>query len=103
MMQQFHKGKKERFFKLWNENLTPAVRDGDAVCKKLEFYVNIYFAVYPVKFARGQVGFENYCTVMHVKCHHIWLFLYSEVDIVMPLSFYLSVCTCVKLCIRDRD
>ncbi|KAK3104927.1 hypothetical protein FSP39_013356 [Pinctada imbricata] len=54
MMQQFHKGKRERFFKYWSDSLSPSVRDTDAVCKKLEFYVNIYFAVYPVKFARGQ-------------------------------------------------
>lgn len=54
LMQQFHKGKRDRCFKLWNENLPPGVRDSDAVAKKLEFYLNIYFAIYPIKFARGQ-------------------------------------------------
>ncbi|XP_033763638.1 lisH domain-containing protein ARMC9-like isoform X2 [Pecten maximus] len=54
LMQQFHKGKRDRCFKLWNENLPPNVRDSDAVAKKLEFYLNIYFAIYPIKFGRGQ-------------------------------------------------
>ncbi|OWF46707.1 LisH domain-containing protein ARMC9 [Mizuhopecten yessoensis] len=54
LMQQFHKGKRDRCFKLWNEHLPPNVRDSDAVAKKLEFYLNIYFAIYPIKFGRGQ-------------------------------------------------
>ncbi|XP_060073653.1 lisH domain-containing protein ARMC9-like [Ylistrum balloti] len=54
LMQQFHKGKRDKCFKLWNENLPPNVRDSDAVAKKLEFYLNIYFAIYPIKFGRGQ-------------------------------------------------
>ncbi|XP_048780647.2 lisH domain-containing protein ARMC9-like isoform X2 [Ostrea edulis] len=54
LMQHFHKGRRERFFKEWNDNLHPSVRDGDAVAKKLEFYLNIYFATFPIKFARGQ-------------------------------------------------
>jgi hypothetical protein len=36
--------------------LAASVKDNDPVSKKLEFYVNIYFAVYPIKFARGQVS-----------------------------------------------
>ena len=54
-MQNFHKGKRDRFLKLWSDNLAASVKDNDPVSKKLEFYVNIYFAVYPIKFARGQV------------------------------------------------
>ncbi|XP_071147269.1 lisH domain-containing protein ARMC9-like isoform X3 [Mytilus galloprovincialis] len=54
LMQNFHKGKRDRFLKLWSENLAASVKDQDPVAKKLEFYVNIYFAVYPIKFARGQ-------------------------------------------------
>ena len=54
-MQHFHKGRRDRFFKEWNDSLHPSVRDGDAVAKKLEFYLNIYFAIFPIKFARGQV------------------------------------------------
>lgn len=55
LMQHFHKGRRDRFFKEWNDSLHPSVRDGDAVAKKLEFYLNIYFAIFPIKFARGQV------------------------------------------------
>jgi len=55
LMQNFHKGKRDRFLKLWSDNLAASVKDNDPVSKKLEFYVNIYFAVYPIKFARGQV------------------------------------------------
>ncbi|XP_078338791.1 lisH domain-containing protein ARMC9-like isoform X2 [Crassostrea virginica] len=54
LMQHFHKGRRDRFFKEWNDSLHPSVRDGDAVAKKLEFYLNIYFAIFPIKFARGQ-------------------------------------------------
>lgn len=54
LMQNFHKGKRDRFLKLWSDNLAPSVKDNDPVAKKLEFYVNIYFAIYPIKFARGQ-------------------------------------------------
>jgi hypothetical protein len=55
-MQNFHKSKRDRFLKLWSDNLAASVKDNDPVSKKLEFYVNIYFAVYPIKFARGQVS-----------------------------------------------
>ncbi|XP_062594283.1 lisH domain-containing protein ARMC9-like isoform X1 [Saccostrea cucullata] len=54
LMQHFHKGRREKFFKEWNDSLHPSIRDGDAVAKKLEFYLNIYFATFPIKFARGQ-------------------------------------------------
>ncbi|KAK3586337.1 hypothetical protein CHS0354_019997 [Potamilus streckersoni] len=59
MMQLFHKGKRKVFFNMWEENLPITLRDGDSVAQKLEFYLNIYFAIYPIKFAKGQTEAEK--------------------------------------------
>jgi len=55
LLELFHNGKRKKFFDVWIENLTKGVRENDSVAQKLEFYLNIYFAVYPMKFAKGQV------------------------------------------------
>ncbi|KAL5017753.1 hypothetical protein ScPMuIL_005164 [Solemya velum] len=67
LMKRFHEGKRNKYFTLWNESLPVTVRDGDSVSQKLEFYLNIYFAVYPIRFAKGQdegekamQGFKQY-------------------------------------------
>ena len=55
MMEFFHEGKGDMFFKLWREYLPPAVQDSDQVAQKLEFYLSIYFTVYPIKYNQPQV------------------------------------------------
>ena len=56
MLELYHEGKGDLFFKLWKEYLPPAVRDSDSVAQKLEFYLNIYFAIYPVKYNQPPVS-----------------------------------------------
>ncbi|XP_030842980.1 lisH domain-containing protein ARMC9 isoform X2 [Strongylocentrotus purpuratus] len=46
----FKTGARYEFFTIWNENVPEPVRSNDAVCKKLEFYLNIYFAIFPIKY-----------------------------------------------------
>ncbi|XP_033107684.1 lisH domain-containing protein ARMC9-like isoform X2 [Anneissia japonica] len=46
----FSMGARKEFFQLWNENIPEGVHKGDPTCKKLEFYLNIYFAIFPIKY-----------------------------------------------------
>ena len=55
IMEAFHNGKAKKCFDLWHSNLSKTLRDTDSVAQKLEFYLNIYFAIYPLKFGKGQV------------------------------------------------
>ncbi|XP_005104437.1 lisH domain-containing protein ARMC9 [Aplysia californica] len=59
MMEFYHEGKGDLFLKLWNEYLPTSVRDSDSVAQKLEFYVNIYFAIYPVKYSQPPPATEE--------------------------------------------
>lgn len=83
LMQHFHKGRRDRFFKEWNDSLHPSVRDGDAVAKKLEFYLNIYFAIFPIKFARGQV--------IHLKKKVHAIYYYSEYSVTIVFRKILYI------------
>ena len=47
MGQAFNAGKRENFFTLWNRHLPIMLRQEDLICQKLEFYLQIYFSVYP--------------------------------------------------------
>ena len=47
MGQAFNAGKRENFFMLWNRHLPIMLRQEDLICQKLEFYLQIYFSVYP--------------------------------------------------------
>ena len=47
MGQAFNSGKREHFFMLWNRHVPILVRQEDIICQKLEFYLQIYFSVYP--------------------------------------------------------
>ena len=55
-MEAFHNGKRKKCFDLWQASLPKSLRDTDSVAQKLEFYLNIYFAIYPLKFGKGQVS-----------------------------------------------
>lgn len=59
-MELFHNGKRKKFFDVWSSSLPKTIRDNDSVAQKIEFYLNIYFAIYPLKFAKGQVRID-YC------------------------------------------
>jgi hypothetical protein len=47
MGQAFNTGKREAFFTLWHRSVPAHIRQNDLICMKLEFYLHIYFAVYP--------------------------------------------------------
>lgn len=47
MLQAFEQGKREHFFISWNRFVPLGHRANDLKCQKLEFYVHIYFAIYP--------------------------------------------------------
>lgn len=59
LMELFHNGKRKKFFEVWSASLPKSVRDNDSVAQKIEFYLNIYFAIYPLKFAKGQALAEK--------------------------------------------
>ncbi|KAJ8021710.1 LisH domain-containing protein ARMC9 [Holothuria leucospilota] len=46
----FKVGNRKEFFKLWEEHVPGGIRTSDPICKKLEFYLNIYFAIFPIKY-----------------------------------------------------
>ncbi|XP_063965365.1 lisH domain-containing protein ARMC9-like isoform X3 [Lytechinus pictus] len=46
----FKTGARYEFFAIWDDNIPEQVRSNDPVCKKLEFYLNIYFAIFPIKY-----------------------------------------------------
>lgn len=47
MLNSFDLGKREHFFVSWNRFAPLALRANDLKCQKLEFYLHIYFAIYP--------------------------------------------------------
>lgn len=54
MMEFYHEGKGDLFFKLWKEYLPKDIQDSDQVCQKLEFYLNIHFTIYPIKYNQSE-------------------------------------------------
>jgi hypothetical protein len=50
MLEMFDKGRRKRFFDLWIEHVEGKLkREDDTSMQKIEFYVNLYFAIYPLK------------------------------------------------------
>lgn len=47
MLNAFDLGKREHFFISWNRFVPITLRANDLKCQKLEFYVHIYYAIYP--------------------------------------------------------
>jgi hypothetical protein len=47
MGQAFNAGKRESFFMLWARFVPLGLRSYDLICQKLEFYLHIFFAMYP--------------------------------------------------------
>jgi LisH domain-containing protein ARMC9 len=54
MLNAFDLGKREHFFISWNRFVPIQLRSGDLKCQKLEFYIHIYFAIYPALPDSGQ-------------------------------------------------
>lgn len=49
MIKAFTDGRRKDFFVLWEKFLPETLRNTDPVAQKLEFYLQIYFAVYPLR------------------------------------------------------
>ncbi|NXX38533.1 ARMC9 protein, partial [Tricholaema leucomelas] len=45
----FDSGEQKVFFQLWEEHISPSVRDNEPAAQKLEFYLHIHFATYLLK------------------------------------------------------
>ena len=50
MLQLFDTGKRREMLDLWVQYVPEKIRNEDSVAQKLEFYLHIYFAIYPLKF-----------------------------------------------------
>ncbi|XP_075427068.1 lisH domain-containing protein ARMC9 isoform X2 [Ascaphus truei] len=51
----FDDGDRKVFFELWEEHVPPETRNGDALAQKLEFYLHIHFAIFPLKQRVGRI------------------------------------------------
>lgn len=50
----FDDGDQKAFFDLWEEHIPGAIRVGDSLAQKLEFYLHIHFAIYLLKHCAGR-------------------------------------------------
>eukprot|EP00966_Prymnesium_polylepis_P001344 30829-Prymnesium_polylepis.1 len=48
MLKSLERGDRAETFKLWDNFVPPLVRRSDRDAQKLEFYLNVYFAIYPL-------------------------------------------------------
>ncbi|KAM5326403.1 lisH domain-containing protein ARMC9 isoform 1-T3 [Glossophaga mutica] len=59
LLAAFDSGDQKAFFGLWEEHLPSSLRDGDALARKLEFYLHIHFAIYLLKHSAGRPDKEE--------------------------------------------
>nr|KAF6493602.1 hypothetical protein HJG63_001003 [Rousettus aegyptiacus] len=55
----FDSGDQKAFFASWEEHVPSSLRDGDALARKLEFYLHIHFAIYLLKQPVGRPDKED--------------------------------------------
>ena len=48
MLRALEQGQREEVMKLWDNFVPPLLRRSDKNAQKLEFYINIFFAIYPL-------------------------------------------------------
>ncbi|KAJ8277188.1 hypothetical protein GJAV_G00072370 [Gymnothorax javanicus] len=53
LLSSFEDGDGKVFFELWSGNIPADIRDFDPAAQKLEFYLHIHFAIYPLKYTAG--------------------------------------------------
>lgn len=71
MLDFYHEGKRTEYFDLWTEYLPENIRNNDTVAEKLEFYLNIFFAIYPIKQGReGEVSNCMLCFFCWIELHY---------------------------------
>lgn len=67
---EFDAGQYETFWKLWENHVPHDIRTKDYTCQRLEFYIQIHFAVYPIRISsigasgdlieKGMTRFKDY-------------------------------------------
>ncbi|XP_068137383.1 lisH domain-containing protein ARMC9 isoform X2 [Hyperolius riggenbachi] len=55
LLSAFEDGDRKTFFEKWEEHVPAEIRSGDPVAQKLEFYLNIHFAIFPLKSNTGRI------------------------------------------------
>ncbi|KAK6177323.1 hypothetical protein SNE40_015447 [Patella caerulea] len=59
LLKAYRDGQRDEYFRLWNEHLPQEIRNEDSVAQKLEFYINIFFAIYPIKAEKTQAEVDQ--------------------------------------------
>ena len=54
IMNALLQGKRDVFFKLWNRYVPVDIRENDINALKTEFYIQIYFTIYPIHLSTGK-------------------------------------------------
>ncbi|XP_051873908.1 lisH domain-containing protein ARMC9 isoform X2 [Pristis pectinata] len=54
LLEAFDDGNRKAFFKLWEHHILPHVRENDQLLQKLEFHLQVHFAIYPLKNTGGK-------------------------------------------------
>ncbi|XP_069753165.1 lisH domain-containing protein ARMC9 isoform X2 [Narcine bancroftii] len=54
LLEAFDDGNRKAFFKLWEQQILPHVRENDQMLYKLEFHLHVHFAIYPLRNAGGR-------------------------------------------------
>ncbi|XP_073531379.1 lisH domain-containing protein ARMC9 isoform X2 [Phyllobates terribilis] len=55
LLTAFEDGERKTFFETWNEHVPPDTRNNDPLAQKLEFYLHIHFAIFPLKHNIGRI------------------------------------------------
>ncbi|XP_069583106.1 lisH domain-containing protein ARMC9 isoform X2 [Ranitomeya imitator] len=55
LLTAFEAGERKTFFETWNEQVPPDTRNNDPLAQKLEFYLHIHFAIFPLKHKLGRI------------------------------------------------
>jgi len=62
MLEMYDHGRRKCFFDLWLENFQHTVGSGDLTAEQLEFYLNVYFAIYARK---HRIDVSAHCYLTH--------------------------------------
>lgn len=63
-------GDRKTFFETWNEHVPLETRINDPLAQKLEFYLHIHFAIFPLKHNVGRiVSLQSYFTSILLQTH----------------------------------
>ena len=52
-MRAFDKGQRDSFVTLCTKNIPEKIRTSDPTAQNIEFFVHVYFAIYPIKHKTG--------------------------------------------------